>query len=89
MRHNPIPGLPQFYNINLEIHKDEPNGPDCLVVDATKKGNFARSVAHSCNPNCGTVSTVSDGIYYVGIYAFKDISYGEELTIEYCSNTDS
>jgi len=62
--------MAQFYNIELETHKDEPKGYDCMVLDATRKGNYARSVSHSCNLNCGTVTTVSDGVYYVGIYAF-------------------
>lgn len=60
-----------------------------LVVDPSKMGNFSSRFSHSCEPNCGTVITVSDGRYYIGMYAFRPISYGEELTFDYCSMTES
>ena len=30
-----------------------------------------------------------EGKYYIGMYAFKNIAYGEELTFDYCSMTES
>jgi SET domain-containing protein len=52
-------------------------------------GNFSSRFSHSCDPNCGTVITVSDGRYFIGMYAFRPIEYGEELTFDYCSMTES
>jgi [histone H3]-lysine4 N-trimethyltransferase ATXR3 len=81
--------IPEFYNIYLEKHQDEPLGYDILVVDPSRMGNFSSRFSHSCDPNCGTVITVSEGRYYIGMYAFRPISYGEELTFDYCSMTES
>jgi SET domain-containing protein len=52
-------------------------------IDAIKKGNFISRINHSCKPNCATVTMSSDGKYYVGIYALRDIRFGEELTLDY------
>jgi SET domain-containing protein len=68
--------MPEFYNIGLEKHPDEPLGCDILMVDPSRKGNFSSRFSHSCDPNCGTIITVSNGKYYIGMYAFKDIAYG-------------
>jgi [histone H3]-lysine4 N-trimethyltransferase ATXR3 len=81
--------MPEFYNIALEKHPDEPLGSDMLMVDPSRKGNFSSRFSHSCDPNCGTIITVSEGKYYIGMYAFRDIVYGEELTFDYCSMTES
>lgn len=69
--------IPEFYNIYLERHKDDPEGYDLMVVDPNKKGNFSSRFSHSCNPNCGTITTISNGKYYIGMYSFRDIKYGE------------
>ncbi len=45
-------------------------------------------MSHSCDPNCGTVTTIANGQYVIGMYAMKDIKYGEELTFDYCSVTE-
>mmetsp|Transcript_15545 Transcript_15545/g.28200 ORF Transcript_15545/g.28200 Transcript_15545/m.28200 type:complete len:677 (+) Transcript_15545:2248-4278(+) len=81
--------LPDFYNIMLERHADDPDGYDTVVIDPIVKGSFASRLSHSCNPNCGTVVTVSDGKYTIGMYALADIEYGEELTFDYHSVTES
>ena len=60
-----------------------------LMVDPSRKGNFSSRFSHSCDPNCGTITTVSNGRYFIGMYTFKDIAYGEELTFDYCSMTES
>ena len=59
------------------------------MVDPSRKGNYSSRFSHSCDPNCGTIITVSNGKYFIGMYAFKDIIYGEELTFDYCSMTES
>lgn len=89
MREQKLSNLPDFYNIYLEKHGDEPGGYDMLVIDPISHGNFASRFSHSCHPNCGTIITVSNGKYYIGMYALRNISIGEELTFDYCSITES
>ncbi|EGR30374.1 SET domain protein, partial [Ichthyophthirius multifiliis] len=94
--------LPDFYNIMLEIHKNDPKGYDILVkkqkkqqnnikkyVDPMQKGNYSSRLSHSCDPNCGTVATISDGKYNISMYAMKSIEYGEELAFDYSAVTES
>ncbi|XP_044742098.1 histone-lysine N-methyltransferase trithorax [Chrysoperla carnea] len=56
---------------------------DNLVVDATVKGNAARFINHSCDPNC--YSRVLDilGHKHILIFALRKIQQGEELTYDY------
>lgn len=56
---------------------------DNFTVDATVKGNAARFINHSCEPNC--YSRVVDilGKKHIIIFAFRRIPQGEELTYDY------
>ena len=81
--------LPDFYNIMLEIHKNDPRGYDILFIDPIVKGNFSSHMSHSCDPNCGTVPTVNNAKYSVGMYAFRGVAYGEELCFDYLAVTES
>jgi hypothetical protein len=83
-----VTDLPDFYNIMLERHKYDPDGYDILMVDPNSKGNFASRMSHSCQPNSNTVLMVSDNKYTIGMYATKEISFGEELTFDYNSITE-
>ncbi|KAJ1944090.1 Histone-lysine N-methyltransferase setd1b [Linderina macrospora] len=53
------------------------------VLDATKCGNVARFINHSCDPNCFAKTIVADGTKRIVIYASQDISVGEEVTYDY------
>lgn len=44
-----------------------------LYVDAEKKGNEARFVNHSCNPNCETQKWTVNRVDRIGYFAVKDI----------------
>lgn len=59
-----------------------------MFVDPIFKGNYSSRLSHSCDPNCGTITTVSNGNYIIGMFALKNISYGEELTFDYCSYSE-
>lgn len=54
-----------------------------FVIDATYKGNFARFLNHSCNPNCKLDKWLVDGETRVGIFASRPIEIGEPLTYDY------
>ncbi|CDW80460.1 set domain protein [Stylonychia lemnae] len=81
--------LPDFYNITYERHHDDPQGYDILMVDPILYGNYSSRLSHSCNPNCSTIIHVRDGQYSIGMFAIKDVHYGEELCFNYCSLTES
>ena len=50
-----------------------------IVIDANHKGNSARWINHSCDPNCE--ADEQKGRMF--IYARRDIKAGEELTYDY------
>jgi len=50
-----------------------------LVIDATRYGNSARWINHSCAPNC----EIEEEGHHVFIDARRDIRPGEELTYDY------
>ena len=52
---------------------------DDVVIDATREGNSARFVNHSCAPNCEAIE--EDGRIF--IETVKKIAPGEELTYDY------
>ncbi|XP_042477330.1 histone-lysine N-methyltransferase ATXR3-like isoform X2 [Macadamia integrifolia] len=80
---------PEFYNIYLERPKGDSDGYDLVVVDAMHKANYASRICHSCRPNCEAKVTAVDGRYQIGIYTVRPISYGEEITFDYNSVTES
>lgn len=80
---------PEFYNIYLERPKGDADGYDLVVVDAMHKANYASRICHSCRPNCEAKVTAVDGQYQIGIYSVRPIRYGEEITFDYNSVTES
>jgi len=50
-----------------------------LVIDATRRGNSARWINHSCAPNC----EIAEKDARVFIEARRDIKAGEELAYDY------
>lgn len=54
-----------------------------FVVDATQRGNIARFINHSCEPNCEMQKWIVNGYYRLGIFAKKKIEEGDELTYDY------
>lgn len=69
-------------------YPEDPNQPhhtflftldEDTVIDAAVKGNAARFINHSCDPNCEAV--IEDG--RIWIYALKNIPEGAELLYDY------
>lgn len=81
--------VPEFYNIMLEKMPNDDEGYDILYIDPTYKGNYSSRLSHSCRPNCTTVPMVASHKYTIGMFAYENISYGQELTFDYCSVTDN
>jgi len=52
---------------------------DAIVIDAGTKGNAARYINHSCDPNCESV--VEDSRVFID--AIRSIREGEELAYDY------
>jgi uncharacterized protein len=67
-----------------ELHANSPHTMlftvnDDIVIDATRRGNSARWINHSCAPNC-EIADEDDRIF---IEAARDIRPGEELSYDY------
>jgi len=54
-----------------------------MIIDATFKGNLARFINHSCDPNCRTQVVSVGNTKRIAIYAKRDIEQGEELAYDY------
>jgi hypothetical protein len=57
------------------------------VIDPARKGNMARFINHSCDPNCETQKWNVLGEVCVGIFAKRNIDEDEELTFDYRFDT--
>lgn len=53
------------------------------IIDASVKGNLARFMNHSCNPNCETQKWTVNGRLRVGLFAKRHIKADSELTFDY------
>lgn len=75
------------YYRNLRIQDYQFRVDKSLVIDATRKGGYARYINHSCNPNC--VANIVKGkaphehLKRVIIVAQRDIKATEELSYDY------
>uniref|UniRef100_A0A6Q2Y448 [Histone H3]-lysine(4) N-trimethyltransferase n=1 Tax=Esox lucius TaxID=8010 RepID=A0A6Q2Y448_ESOLU len=53
------------------------------IIDATKCGNLARFINHSCNPNCYAKIITVKSQKKIVIYSRQPISVNEEITYDY------
>ncbi|XP_014876369.1 histone-lysine N-methyltransferase, H3 lysine-36 and H4 lysine-20 specific isoform X1 [Poecilia latipinna] len=74
IRHAQENDICNFYMLTLD--KDR-------IIDAGPKGNEARFMNHSCQPNCETQKWTVSGDTRVGLFALVDIAAGTELTFNY------
>ena len=58
------------------------------MIDGGRKGNLARFMNHSCDPNCVTQKWTVNGDTRVGLFAIKNIDPGQEFTFNYQFETD-
>ena len=54
-----------------------------ITFDATYHGSLARSVNHSCEPNCRMERWIVGGEPGIALYAGVDVDAGKELTFHY------
>ena len=54
-----------------------------LFIDSRYKGNIARMINHSCNPNSRATIYNSQGRKVIGLFANKNINKDCEITINY------
>ncbi|KAK4466045.1 hypothetical protein QBC42DRAFT_156277, partial [Cladorrhinum samala] len=52
-------------------------------VDAAAEGNWTRFLNHCCRPNCASAEIYVGKVRLTAFYALRQISAGEELTINY------
>jgi hypothetical protein len=53
------------------------------VIDACRKGNRARFINHSCEPNAETQKWMVKGELKIGFFATKDIARDTEIQFDY------
>ena len=53
------------------------------IIDATMKGNMARMINHSCDPNTEAKTIVVEGKKRIVLYATKRVEWMEEITYNY------
>lgn len=53
-----------------------------LSVDSSNRGNAARFIKHSCNPNCRLEVWSVSGFYRAGVFALLDLSNNVEITVD-------
>ncbi|XP_030592728.1 histone-lysine N-methyltransferase SETD1B-A-like isoform X2 [Archocentrus centrarchus] len=53
------------------------------IIDATKYGNLARFINHSCNPNCYAKIITVESQKKIVIYSRQPINVNEEITYDY------
>jgi histone-lysine N-methyltransferase SETD1 len=53
------------------------------IIDATRFGNLARFINHSCNPNCYAKVITVEGHKKIVIYSKQPIGVDEEITYDY------
>lgn len=82
----------------LRRHPHDPSQPnhtfyftldDDHVIDGRVKGNAARWINHSCQPNCEADLVDENGRARVYIEALRNISEGEELCYDYGLSVDA
>ena len=74
MAANQLSGEENYYYLTIDSHR---------MIDAGPKGNLARFMNHSCDPNCITQKWTVNGDTRVGLFAIKDVQPGTELTFNY------
>lgn len=62
---------------------------DIMVIDASTRGNLARFINHSCDPNCVAKTITLNGSKRIVMYSKKNIRVGEEITYDYKFPTEN
>ncbi|WOK98484.1 histone-lysine N-methyltransferase SUVR5 isoform X1 [Canna indica] len=81
------------YLYDIGVHANDAQGliegEVPYMIDASKYGNVARFINHSCSPNLVNylvlVENMDFQLAHIGLYASRDIAIGEELAYDYLS----
>ncbi|XP_049793284.1 histone-lysine N-methyltransferase SETD1B [Schistocerca nitens] len=73
-RHYEATGIGSSYLFRIDVD---------TIIDATKCGNLARFINHSCNPNCYAKIITIEGQKKIVIYSKQQINVNEEITYDY------
>ncbi|PKA49621.1 Histone-lysine N-methyltransferase SUVR5 [Apostasia shenzhenica] len=82
-------GCSYIYDIDMHIDRMRcfSEEPVLCVIDANKYGNVSRFINHSCAPNLVSYLVLVDSmdcqLAHVGLFADRDIAFGEELAYDY------
>ncbi|EDV25202.1 uncharacterized protein TRIADDRAFT_26103, partial [Trichoplax adhaerens] len=74
------------YLLVLREHITNFSNPHILItcIDATKFGNIARFINHSCSPNLLAIAVrINTNVPHLAFFAKRDIAPNEELTFDY------
>ena len=63
--------------------------PTLCVDTCIVQGCFASRISHSCSPNCQAQVMACNGRLTIALYTMRHVAYGEELTFDYASVTES
>lgn len=80
-------GSPCYVLVTRELY----GGNKCkyLCIDASKKGNKARFINHSCDPNLTPIPVrINSSCPHLALFARRNIECGEELTFSYGDRVD-
>jgi hypothetical protein len=58
------------------------------ILDSTKKGNIARFINHSCDPNCQLQRVNVAGVTRIAIVCIREVAAGEFLSYDYQFDTE-
>ncbi|KXN65171.1 SET domain-containing protein [Conidiobolus coronatus NRRL 28638] len=82
-------GSTYLFDLDAETSEDKKSAQD-LCIDANSYGNISRFINHSCSPNLGVYTVVTDSlsIYDLSFFTLRPVKKYEELFIDYSGGVE-